>query len=412
MKTLLQINVVANWGSTGRIAEEIGQVAMSHGWQSYIAFGRGEPKSRSQLIRIGTKWDVYFHVLATRLFDLHGLVSSRATRRLIKTIERIKPDVIHLHNLHGYYINYEILFRYLAKADIPVVWTLHDCWTFTGHCSHFISTQCYQWRDAECKHCKHGKDYPTSYGLCLAATHFAKKKALFTSVRTMTLVPVSEWLGGLVKQSFLKDCDVHRIYNGVDLNVFYPRENGEEVRRKLGIGKRKMLIGVASVWPKSKGLADFIRLRKVLSESEYAIVLVGLNKRQIESLPQGIIGIARTNSVNELAEYYSAADITLNLSYLESFGMTTVEGFACGTPGIVYNATASPELMDVTTGFVVEPGDIDSLSSAIRHIAANGKAHYSDACRHRAEHCFNKVDRYEEYVGVYEEVMGETHKVC
>ena len=368
MPTLFQINVTCNWGSTGRIAEEIGQVAIQQGWDSYIAYGRGKPVSKSHLIRIGNDWDMYEHGLETRIFDNHGLASRRATRKLIRQIEEIRPDIIHLHNIHGYYINYQILFDYLAKREIPVVWTLHDCWTFTGHCAHFALAGCYQWKNEECLHCKYKKSYPASLLFNRANRNFLDKKKAFTAPKNVTIVTVSHWLEELVKQSFLSCHQVITINNGIDVRIFSPKNNGKEIREKLGITQPYMLLGVASVWEASKGIFDFVKLRELLPDDQYAIVLVGVDDKTAKILPQGIVAVKRTNNVEELAGIYSAADIVLNLSYQESFGMTTVEGFGCGTPSIVYNVTASPELLTNSTGFVVSQGDLSAVIASVGEI--------------------------------------------
>lgn len=404
MPTLLQINVVANWGSTGRIAEEIGQVAIAGGWKSYIAYGRGTPQSKSRLIRVGNDGDMYWHGLQSRLLDNHGLASKRATRKLITEIQEIKPDIVHLHNIHGYYLNYEILFQYLAEKDIPVVWTLHDCWAFTGHCAYFTLKGCEKWK-TECRECPLQKRYPVSFFIDRSTRNYHTKKEVFTSIPRMIMVPVSEWLGGLVRSSFLSKYPVHPIYNGVDLQIFMPKSNKEEIRKFIEATQPYMLIGVASIWTSSKGIQDYYKLRNYLPIDKYAIVMVGLNKKQIQQLPKGIVGVSRTNSVHELAEYYSAADVVLNLSYQETFGMTTAEGLACGTPGVVYNATASPELINEETGLIVDPGNIVGVADAVRTITARGKQHYSAACRQRAELFFNKADRWKEYVDLYKSLI-------
>ena len=405
MPTLLQINVVANWGSTGRIAEEIGRVAMIHGWKSYIAYGRGTPQSKSQLIRIGNDRDMYWHGLQSRLFDNHGLASKRATRKFITRIKEIKPDVIHLHNVHGYYINYEILFEYLADAGIPIVWTFHDCWPFTGHCAYFTYNKCNQWTNG-CMQCINKKVYPASYLFNRAARNYEKKKNAFTSVHSLTVVPVSDWLQNLVGRSFLGKFPIHRIYNGVDTQVFTPKDNRTDVRKSIGVTQRYMLIGVASIWGSRKGLADFVALRELLPFEEYAIVLVGLNKEQVQSLPQDVTGIFRTNSVDELADYYSAADVFVNPTWEDNFPTTNLEALACGTPVITYRTGGSVEAVDEHTGIVVEQGDIKILAQSVRTITTHGKQYYSAACRRRAEQYFNKTDRWNEYVDLYRSLIS------
>ena len=405
MPTLFQINVTCNWGSTGRIAEEIGQVAIQQGWDSYIAYGRGKPVSKSHLIRIGNDWDMYEHGLETRIFDNHGLASRRATRKLIRQIEEIRPDIIHLHNIHGYYINYQILFDYLAKREIPVVWTLHACWTFTGHCAHFALAGCYQWKNEECSHCKYKKSYPASLFFNRAHRNFLDKKKAFTAPKNMTIVTVSHWLEELVQQSFLSCHQVITINNGIDVRIFSPKNNGKEIREKLGITQPYMLLGVASVWEASKGIFDFVKLRELLPDDQYAIVLVGVDDKTAKILPQGIVAVKRTNNVEELAGIYSAADIVLNLSYQERFGMTTVEGFGCGTPSIVYNVTASPELLTNYTGFVVSQGHLSAVIASVGEICQKGKESYIDVWRQKVVEKYNKNERYMEYIKLYQNLI-------
>lgn len=397
---ILQINVTANWGSTGRIAEEIGQMAISHGCKSYIAYGRGNPQSQSRLISIGNDWDMKFHALQSRLLDNHGLISKRATQIFIEKIEEIAPDLIHLHNIHGYYLNYPLLFNYLNRINIPVVWTLHDCWSFTGHCAYYSYISCEKWKTL-CYDCPLKKDYPSSWLMDRSEKNYQDKLRAFTSVKRMILVPVSEWLAGEVKQSFLKNYPMQVIHNGIDIDTFIPMQ----VRKSdFGFADKFVILGVASVWSPRKGLQDFISLRKKLS-NEYVIVLVGLNEKQIKYLPKGIIGIKRTSSVQELTEYYSVADLYFNPSVEETFGLTIAESLSCGTPAVVYNSTACPEIISPETGFIVEQGDVDSVVDIVRRINETGKQQWTSACRERAVRLYNKRERYEEYLQLYEKMV-------
>lgn len=397
---LLQINSVANIGSTGRIAEQIGQAAMAAGWESYIAYGREAGQSQSHLIKIGSPFDVMWHGIATRLFDRHGLASKRATRRFISQIKEIQPDIIHLHNIHGYYLNYEVLFEYLSKADIPVVWTLHDCWAMTGHCSHFVKAECLRWKD-QCKDCPLLQDYPKSYSGGVERNYNRKRKSF--DIDNLHIVSVSKWLNSIVDESYLSKRDKHIIYNGVDIEIFRPNGN---IKKDIGLGDKKILLGVATTWNDSKGLTDYYKLSEILSE-EYQIVLIGVTRNQIQKLPKGIIGIERTNNINELVQYYSAADVVMNLSYAETFGLTTVEGFACGTPSIVYDTTASPELITENTGIVGPLGDILAVKDAVEEICRKGKEHYSQFCRERALKHFNKEDKFKEYIELYKKILKQ-----
>ena len=404
---ILQIGVDGNMGSTGRIAESIGKLAIEKGWASYIAHGRFARPSQSQIIKIGTEFEVYLHGLETRIFDRHGLGSKQATKGLIEQIKKVKPNIIHLHNLHGYYLNIEILFNYLAQASIPVIWTFHDCWAITGHCSHFDFVGCEKWK-TECHHCPQKREYPASWFLDRSRENYKLKKELFNSVSNMTIVSVSHWLNGIVSESFLKTQHRKVIYNGVDIDIFHPAVESQIKREKLNIGDDFMILGVAGVWPKQKGLQDFIELSKRLSENEH-IVLVGLNNAQIKGLPDKIIGISRTENQNELRDLYDAADVFLNLSVEETFGLTTAEALACGTPAIVYNSTACPEIIDEYTGISVKRNDIDELKMALEKIKQNGKKSYSAACRERALKHFNKNDRFAEYIELYEEQIKKSN---
>lgn len=398
MPTLLQINSCANWGSTGIIAEQINQTAAVQGWKTYIAYGREVNPSQSNLIHIGNKLSQVIALIEARLFDNDGLANRWATRRLIKRIKAIHPDIIHLHNLHGYYVNYKILFEYLNSTNIPIVWTLHDCWSFTGHCGHFVGANCEKWR-TECKQCPLKKGYPASLGLDCSKRNFELKKQLFTSNHNLHIVAVSEWLAGLVRQSYLKEADVRVINNGIDLNVFQPRKRENETKFRI--------IGVSSVWTQTKGLYDFYCLREMLDENEYEIVLVGLSHEQIKALPDGITGITRTNSVQELVGYYSSADVFVNPTYGDTFPTTNLEALACGTPVVTYCTGGSPESVTLETGIVVEQGNVLALKTAVETIKSNGKVYYSTACRVRAKMGYDKNELYCQYVDLYKKLVAE-----
>jgi glycosyltransferase involved in cell wall biosynthesis len=386
---ILQINTVANSGSTGRIAEEIGNVLLENGHESYIAFGRGNRPSKSQLIKIGTQTDLYHHGLATLLFDKHGLASKNATKKFIQSIEKIKPDAIGLHNIHGYYLNYPLLFQYIKEKKIPVVWTFHDCWPFTGHCSYFESVGCEKWK-THCQKCPLTGNYPKAIK-DRSFDNFEDKKNAFSGVQKLKIITPSKWLAGLVKESFLKDYPVEVIHNGIDLNVFKPIKLPHPK-------KEKIVLGVASTWDVRKGLQDFINLRKELP-STYKIVLIGLNKKQIDGLPEGIVGIERTENVEELVEWYNKASVFVNPTYVDNFPTTNIEALACGTPVITYKTGGSPEAIDESTGIVIEKGEINSLAENITKLSKNLAV--IKACRERASLKFNAKDRYQDYLNLY-----------
>lgn len=401
-KTILQINTRVNSGSTGRIAEEIGLAAMARGWQSYIAFGRDEQPSQSQKIRIGNDWTIRWHGLQTRLFDRHGLESKGPTKQLIREIEAIKPDVIQLHNLHGSYINYPLLFSYLKKTKTPVVWTFHDCWPITGHCVHFDYVGCEKWK-TQCYACPQKHTHPSSYFLDRSKRNYTQKKALFTSLPNLTIVPVSSWLSGLISESYLKRESQQLIYNGIDTMRFKPKET-TTFRKEHGLEDTFLILGVANGWTHRKGLNDFIKLGSFLSDN-CRIVLVGLKKKQLKGLPKSFITILRTESVDALADVYAACDVYVNPTYEDNFPTTNLEALACGTPVVTYQTGGSPEAIDEKTGLVVEKGDIDALSEAIKCIQSNGKGYYKNACVKRAQERYSKEARYQEYMQLYESVM-------
>lgn len=403
MKKILIIGSSLNYGSPGKITENLGLLAKSQGWEVYQAHGLKYSNPSSLIARpVSSSLGEKIHAAYSLLFDGHGLASTSETRRLVKWIDKLKPDVIHLHNLHGYYLNYEVLFNYLSTIYTPIIWTLHDFWPITGHCAHFDYAGCYKWK-TQCEMCPQRGTYPKSLFIDRSKRNFALKKRVFTSVKNMTIVPVSKWVGGLVSESFLGKYPIIPIYNGIDTGVFKP--TASNLRERLGLQDKFVMVGVAAPWYPLKGMNDYFALNEILSD-DYKIIMIGLSKEQIDQLPQGIIGIEKTNSQKELAEYYSMADCTLNLSYQETFGMTTVEGMACGTPGIVYNKTASPELVTPETGVVVNAGDVQQLVKAIITIQDHGKDAYTEACRKRALESFNKDTQFQEYINLYDKLVG------
>lgn len=406
MITVFQINTIINSGSTGRIAEEIGIAIRSRGWRSIIAYGRNTRSSQSELFRIGNDWDIKFHGLKTRFFDMHGLGSALATKHLIKKIKETSPDIIHLHNIHGYYLNYPLLFDFLSKVNIPVVWTLHDCWALTGHCVHFSYVHCERWK-TQCMCCPQKNQYPASIFIDRSTRNYLLKKKYFTSVKNMRIISVSNWLNNLVEDSFLNIYPHQRIYNGVDIEQFVIKDSCALVKNEYKIGReKKILLGVASQWIDRKGINDFISLRKKLID-EYIVILVGLTKKQISSLPKGIIGIQKTDNRQQLVNLYSAADIFINLTWEDNFPTTNLEAMACGTPVITYKTGGSIEAVSNETGRIVEQGDIDGIIDAIEQLLHERSGKYSHACRQRAVDLYNKQDRYAEYINLYETLIND-----
>ena len=406
MKKLLQIDSCLGILSTGKITESIGRLASEDSWECYIAHGaRYVGKSQMNSIQVTSKLGEYFHYAKSLLFDAHGLGSACETRKLIEKIDKINPDIIHLHCIHGYYLNYKLLFEYLATINTPVVWTFHDCWSMTGHCSHFDAIGCNRWQ-SECYDCPLKGEYPASMFMDASKRNFRLKKRLFSSVKDMTIVAVSQWLADIVEKSYMADYPIRVINNGVDVEVFQPKTS--ELRKKHGFEDKFVLIGVASVWDEMKGFNDFIKLSRLLQD-DCRIVLIGLTRKQIEVLPQNIIGIERTENQIQLAEYYSMADVFVNPTYNDSFPTVNMEALACGTPVITYRTGGSPEILSEETGIVVEKGNLVELKSAIETIKNNTKKHYSAACRKRAVEKYNKNDRFEEYIELYNELIYKNY---
>jgi putative colanic acid biosynthesis glycosyltransferase len=398
---ILQINSVCGIGSTGRIAADIHNILIERGHESYIAYGREIPKNCSSNIKIGSKLDNYAHVMKTRILDKHGFGSKKATKEFIKKIKELNPDVVHLHNIHGYYINVEVLFDYLKEANKPVIWTLHDCWSFTGHCAYFDYVGCDKWR-TKCHTCPEKNAYPSSLILDCSKNNYLSKRKIFTGVKHLTIVTPSKWLANLVKQSFLQAYPVEVINNGIDLETFKPVKG--IFREKYRLNDRYIILGVANIWDRRKGLKYFIDLSYRLKDDEL-IVLVGLTEKQISELPRNIIGITRTNDIEELVDIYSSADVYVNLTLEDNFPTTNIEALACGTPVITFDTGGSPEIIDQSCGFTIEKRNIDQFVERIKEMRFGNKTNYSKMARTRAERLYNKNDKFAQYIEKYNQYI-------
>lgn len=392
---ILQINSVCGVGSTGRITTDLYKAIEEAGHDCVIAYGRGNAPEGIKTIKIGSNFDNYMHVAKTRIFDKHGFGSTKATKEFIKKVEEYNPDIIHLHNIHGYYINIEVLFDYLKKANKKVIWTLHDCWAFTGHCSHFDYIGCYKWKEG-CNNCEQKNEYPSSKILDSSDFNYKKKRELFTSVKDMTIIAPSKWLANLVKESFFRKYTVKVINNGIDLGMFKPTKSN--FRERYGLQDKKIILGVANVWTERKGFNTVIELASNI-DNDYKIILVGINEKQKKQIPKGIIGISKTDSIKELAEIYTAANIFINPSVEETMGLVTIEALACGTSVIVTNNTAVPEVVDNKCGIIIKDSNIQSWIKAINKL--NGSID-SKECINKSK-LYNKKDKFNEYIMIYRE---------
>lgn len=403
---IAEINMLLS-GSTGTIMLQIAKVAREHGFASKtytpVLFFRGrktELPSIPNHFYWGSRAEAFCHYYVGTLLGRNGMYSRKGTRQLIKDLEDFKPDIIHLHNLHMYCINFSMLFNFIKRNGIKVVWTLHDCWSFTGKCPHFTIAECDKWK-SECHNCPQTRKYPKAYR-DTSKIMYRRKKEWFCGVKDMTIVAPSQWLADLVEQSFLKEYPIKVINNGVNLSVFKPQKS--DFREKYGLQNKKIILGVAFGWGYGKGLDVFIELSNRLDCEKYQIVLVGTDSETDKQLPDSIISIHRTGNQKELAEIYTAADLMVNPTREEVFGLVNVEANACGTPVLAFKTGGCPECIDEKSGSIVECDDVDTLEREILRICTT-TPYSEEACVERAKK-FDMNDRFEEYIELYKKVMN------
>lgn len=403
-RKLLQINpVVRTSTSTGKIMRALGELAMTAGWESYIAYSRardGVPEHTSELVPVGNWIDLAGHWLATRLFDAHGLASRRSTRELIKRIEAIDPDIVHIHNLHGYFLNYPLLCDFLARRGKPVIWTVHDCWLFTGHCYHYASTACSRWQTG-CHDCPQKTAFPKSWLFDRSQQNWRDKRQALTALPDLTLVVVSEWMRGEISRSFLRELPCRVIHNGIDLNTFQPREEAD-VQGRYGITARHFALAVAAIWIPEKGFDDLLAFASRLHSDEQLVVVGQMTPRQRKRLPANVIPVSRTSDARALAELYTAATAVINPTWQDNYPTVNLEATACGTPVITYRTGGSVESVPAGTGFVVEQGDTAAMADRFHQIREQNAASFREACTQFAREHFAKEDRFRDYIDLYE----------
>lgn len=401
-RKLLQINPVIRLNtSTGRIMKEIGETAMAAGWESYVAYSRardGEPPHSSQLVPVGNLPDLALHAAATRLFDAHGLASRCATEELIRRIREIGPDIVHIHNLHGYFLNYPRLAAFLEEYGRPVIWTVHDCWLYTGHCYYYSAARCGKWRTG-CGHCPQKRSFPASWLLDRSARNWADKRQAFCGIRKLTIVPVSEWIRREMAASFLADKRFLVIHNGIDLEVFRP-EAAEKRTDKTAI------LAVATLWHEEKGVADLVGLARNLLPDEELTVVGRMSEAQRKRMPAGVRLVERTENVEKLAALYAAATVFVNPTWQDNYPTVNLEAIACGTPVVTYRTGGSPEALAEGTGFAVEQGDIAGMLARIRELAAADRQAVAQRCREHALRHFGKETCYQQYIRLYEDLAA------
>lgn len=392
---ILQINSVCGSGSTGRLAVQISDYLNQCNIDNYIAYGFGS-SDRPNTFHFGNRLDAHMHSFLSRKLGWQGKASHITTYRLIRYIERINPDIVHLHNIHGHYLNYNMLFRFLKKKGCEVVWTFHDCWPMTGKCAHFTEAKCEKWKTG-CYDCPQLDRYPDSER-DHSQKSYQEKKTAFTSIEKLHIVTVSNWLKSVAEASFLGKKDIRRISNGVDTELFAYRDS--TIREQYHLQSKLVILGVASVWNNRKGLNQFLALSEDLKD-DAVIVLIGVTADQQKNFPENVIGVPAIHDQITLAQWYSAADVYINFSIEETFGLTVAEAMACGTPAIVMNRTACPEVVDLASGFVAEAGDIKYVEKAMEIIKRHGREYFSAKCRKRIEKLFSVEMMQREYLNMY-----------
>lgn len=388
---IVQINTSCGRGSTGKICVSISELLTQNGIENYILFSHNT-NGYSLGISCSNRKYIKFQALKSRLWGNYGFNSNSATKRMVAELERIQPDIVHIHNIHGHDCNLEKLLGYLKKKNIKVYWTLHDCWNFTGYCTYFSLENCDKWKNG-CHNCGLSRSY--SWFFDRSSALYKKKKEAVEGL-DLTIITPSQWLADLVRQSFLREFPVEVINNGIDLKLF--KQSASNYRAKNQLENKKIILGVANEWETRKGLDVFIELSKRLPD-DYTIVLVGTNDEIDKILPTNIVSIHRTNNQQELAEIYTAADVFVNPTREDNYPTVNMEAIACGTPVVTFRTGGSPEMLDETCGSVVDCDDIDALEKEIIHICET-RPYSAEACEKHSK-AFDQNERFMEYVSLY-----------
>lgn len=396
---VVQINAVYHYSSTGRTTEDMHLFLKSKGVESYV-FCINVNQPNEGIYSMGNWLDHKAHAFLSRLIGLRAYFSNCATLKLIRKLKKIEPDIVVLRNLHTNFISFPIIMSYLAKNNIKTIWVLHDCWAYTGGCTHYTVRNCFKWQMG-CKQCP-WKGGDSSYFLDWSKKVFSDRKKYFGNLSDLTVVGVSDWVANEARKSFLSQYAkrILRIYNWVDLDVFYPRPS-EALRLKHSITANDFVVlGVAQIWSENKGLSLFLEIAKHFPQIK--VLMIGsLNA----TLPSNVIHVDAIDNTDLMAQYYSLADVFLNFSKQETFGKVAAEALACGTPVVANNNTAIPEVVG-DCGFVITNNNKEECITAIEKIIEKGKTAYSEQCVKRAEMLFSKKKGLEQYYDLFQEITN------
>lgn len=396
------INSVSGYGSTGSICEDIASVLENQGHECYIAYGQLTTAYKKSF-KIGTVLENHMHNIGSRVLGKQGYFTKKGTKKLISFIEEVNPDVIHLHNLHGNYLNIELLFNYLILSKTSVVWTLHDCWAFTGKCAHYTDVKCYKWQ-THCNTCPQVKKYPPSLFFDRSSEMFYDKKKWFTSISKMTIIPVSNWLAGEVRSSFFNKFPIIPVYNWIEHEAFKNVED-ENFSTVYNLDPAKFTIVLVSAsWHKTDvKWEDALKLSDMI-DSDMQLLMIG-NVSSPKLLPKNIKHIPYLNGKEELVKAYSFSDVYVHLSTEDTFGKVIAEAMSCGIPAIVYDSTACPEILGENCGYVVEKRNVAQIFEATQRIKEKGKKHFSESCRKRVIENFDFNANINETIAIYKSMI-------
>lgn len=399
---ILYINSVSGYGSTGGTISDLYDTLICEGYNCSIAYGQ-KSYNVDRDFKIGSKFENHMHNVLSRITGMQGYFSKNGTNNLVEFIKANKPDIIHLHNLHGNYLNLDILFQYLTNSAIPIVWTLHDCWAFTGKCSHYTEVQCMKWQ-THCHHCPQIKKYPPSVFIDKSDVMFNDKIRWVQSLQNLTIVTVSKWLENQVRKSFLKDFPIITIYNWIDLSIFNP--NYEKINKKYHFDEDKFIVlGMSAGWEEDNvKTKDFLKLASLLDDS-MQLILIGGNK-EIKNLPKNVIHIRYIHDKKALAAIFATAGVYVHLGLEDTFGKVIAESMACGTPVIAYNSTVYPEIVNEGCGFIVEPRNIEMIIRKVQKVKSLGKNFFSQKCIDYVRRNFGMEDKTQEHIKLYKNILN------